>query len=220
MIRNRTKRLITIAAMILAAHLGGCASDQGMDRFGENPIAADFDAAKDRKPTPETLYAMARLLAARQRDDEAEHVLVRVTNEHPEFVPAYNDLAELMVRKGDLDEAVKRINFGLAFDPSNAVLLNNLGMVYILKEDYARALELFERALENDGRNGRYRTNKAVALGMLGEYEHALATYQQVLPRGDAHYNVGVICEARHDLERAEEEFAAARKLGFKPPKR
>ena len=52
--------------------------------------------------------------------------------------------------------------------------------------------------------------NMAVALGMMGRYPEALALYQQVLPAGEAHYNLGVLCDARHDTARATQEYRAA----------
>jgi hypothetical protein len=53
----------------------------------------------------------------------------------------------------------------------------------------------------------------ALALGMCGKYDQALVLYQEVLPVADAHYNLGLLCQARDDTKRAEDEFATPHSL-------
>jgi hypothetical protein len=58
--------------------------------------------------------------------------------------------------------------------------------------------------------DARYRGNMALALGMLGRYEESLSLYQQVVSPSDAHFNLAVICDARKDPARAEQEYKLA----------
>ena len=58
-----------------------------------------------------------------------------------------------------------------------------------------------------------YRGNVAMAVGMQGRYDEALTLYKQVLTPADAHYNLGVLCEARGDVTRAFDEYARAKEL-------
>ena len=78
--------------------------------------------------------------------------------------------------------------------------------------DYKRALEFFTKAAAADPDNARYRANMAMSVGMLGRYDEALTLYMQILSPADAHFNLGVICEARDDLDRAFEEYGKAKK--------
>src|SRR5688572_21216890 len=102
----------TFTAALLAAGvvgLAGCATPAQPQRL---PVAEtmpqqvdiDFEKGVNRPPTPKTLYVMAKLYVGQGRDDEAERLLLKVLAENPKFVPAYCDLAEVMVRHRRPDE--------------------------------------------------------------------------------------------------------------------
>jgi hypothetical protein len=56
-----------------------------------------------------------------------------------------------------------------------------------------------------------------LALGLLGRYDESLALYEQVVPSGEAHYNLSVIAQKNADGPRAGRERGLAREMGFKP---
>jgi len=170
----------------------------------------DFDVGGDRPPTVRTLHAMARVLANQGRDGQCELVLLKLTDEYPDFGPAYVELAELYVRNGHADEAVRVLGRGVELIPDDAVLRNDYGMALFLRSDYERALFQFEAASTLDPYDARSRANAASALGMMGRYDEALELYLQVLTRVDAYHNVGVLAEARGDGDRAAGAFEAA----------
>ena len=173
-----------------------------------------FAAGAGRAPTLKTRYAMARLLATQGKDNECIFILEQLIRERPQCLPAYSDLAEIYMRHRRLPEAIRTLEAGLAVarrqDP---VLVNNLGMCRMIQGDYAVALAAFTTADTLAPDDARFKANRATALGMLGRYDEALAHYQQVLAPADAHYNLAVICEARNDLERAQEEYRLANDL-------
>ena len=107
---------------------------------------------------------------------------------------------------------------GHAIAPQNPVILNNLGMCQMLNNEYGPALKCFMEATKLAPANARYQANMAVALGMLGEYDLALDVYKNTVPAAEAHYNLAVLCEARKDSQRAEQEFRRAANLGLKLP--
>jgi Flp pilus assembly protein TadD len=184
--------------------------------------ADPFDSAMNAPPNPQTLFRLARILAAQGRDDECRHVLQDVNRRYPEFAPAYCDLAELHMRAGRTDEAGEVLERGIQACPRDARLAGNLGMCFMVKGDYTRALDAFNKAAALGTDDARHRSNMAVALGMLGRYEEALAEYEKVVGPATAHYNVGVLANARDDKVRAESEFALAYqmdpKLAVTPP--
>jgi predicted Zn-dependent protease len=173
----------------------------------------EFEKAVDRPPTPKTLLMLAKVYAGQDSDPQAEVLLRRIIATDPKFIAAYPELAELQLRKRQVDEAIKTLRAGLAVSPREAVLLNNLGMCYLLKRDYDAALHAFVRAAATRPDDARYRSNAAMALGMLGRYTEAASLYKQVLPAADVHYNLGVICQARNDTVRAAQEFKFADEL-------
>ena len=114
------------------------------------------------------------------------------------------------MRQQDLDGAAKVLSAGLQVAPRQSLLWNNLGMCYLFGQKYDKALESFTVATGIAPSSTMYRSNMATALGMQGRYEEALSLYRQVLPMDEAHYNLGVVCQARNDTARAKQEFDAA----------
>jgi tetratricopeptide (TPR) repeat protein len=202
---------------ILLAAAGGCAgagagpSDGGAMARPDN--CDGFDAATNRPPTAQTLYAMGRILATQRRDSECEAVFRRVVREHPEFLPARSALAEVLLRGRRPNEAIELLSTGLRYSPRDPVLLNDLGMCYMIKGAYENALRNFAQAAAASPSDARYRANTAAALGLLGRYDESLSAYLRVLAPADAHYNLAVLCEARRDHDRAIAEYRRANEL-------
>lgn len=195
----------------------GCASEEepyDIKAPRNEQLAEDeFADGVDRDPAPTTVHALAQILIKQGKDKQAEFVLMRLIKEHPKFIPAYNELAELYLRTERLGDAVETLELGLKMAPEDPVLLNNLGMCHLLRENYEEALESFTAAAAVFPTDARYRSNMATALGMQGNYDECLALYEQVVPPDEAHYNLAVVCEARGDEERAKLEFERAERL-------
>ena len=210
---RRTGAAFLLVLACVALMLGGCQQD-GVLAFGQkDEVDTEWLMGSDRPPSAKTLHSMARIFAAQGRDAEAEFVLKKVMNDYPGFMPAYVEMSEIHMRQRQVESAIHVLEAGLAVSPGDAVLLNDIGMCWVVKEDCERALQLFTKAAAADPDNARYRANMAMSVGMLGRYDEALTLYKQVLSPADAHYNLGVLCEARDDLTRAFEEYAKAKQL-------
>jgi tetratricopeptide (TPR) repeat protein len=131
------------------------------------------------------------------RDDQAEVVLTKIIREHPRFTPAYNTLAELKMRQRRTDEAIQILSGGLEMEAYDPVLLNNLGMCWMIKRKYEKALEYFTAAAGVNPQSARYRANMAVCLAFLGRDVEALSLYRQILPDKQASQNLQIIQAAR-----------------------
>ncbi len=205
-------KFCTLAVML---SMFGCAapSHSPAPVADKNEPSSEFDTAKDRAPTARTLYTMARILETQGKDVEAEQILRKIVTEHAKFVPAYCDLAETLLRQRRSDEAEHTLRAGLSVSAHDPVLTNDLGMCKLLRGEYDEALVRFTRAAGERPDDARFRGNMAVALGMLGRYSESLALYQLILPQDEAHYNLAVLCDARHDIERASSEYQTAQDL-------
>lgn len=157
-----------------------------------------FETEANRPATAKTLWAMANILATQGKDAECEFVLKRIIHEHPAFLPAYNNMAELQMRQGNIKAAVKTLHHGLRVDPEAPVLLNNLGMCWIFLQDNMIALEMFTKAAGAMPENRRYRANMAVALGLMDRDEESLSLFKQVLPVDLANQNLAVLLETEY----------------------
>jgi len=178
---------------------GGCSEPARSIRVREasSVVSPSRDQVQcDRPPTEKTLFAMADILATQGKDKQCEFVLTSCILQYPRFVPAYNSLAELLMRQGRVNEAVHALSQGLQVRPDDPVLLNNLGMCLLVGKDYDRALEYFTKAAGRQPESRKYRTNMATALGLLGRHEEAASLLQQVLLENDASHNAQVLREA------------------------
>lgn len=210
------KRLSQFASLIMLGALTACTltttrADSGYMPLGSQGADERFETSAGRAPTINTLYSMATICVIQGRDSEAEIILNKLVHDYPDFAAAYSELAALYLRNDMTDSAVEILLLGLERMPTEPVLLSNLGMCYILQEQYSQALERFTQASAANSRDARHRANMAVALGMLGRLDEALALYMQIVSPLDAHYNLGVICDARGDHERAALEYQLAR---------
>jgi Flp pilus assembly protein TadD len=198
---HRTAVLFITALVCAGAFLCGCGQGRSAKKLETDYSRTEadllFNKGADQPPSLKTLYVMADILVAQGRDDQAEAVLTRILHEHPQFTPAYNNLAEIKMRKRRIDEAVKILSEGLEVDSRDPVLLNNLGMCWMIKRRYEKALEFFTEAAGVNPQNTKYRANMAVALGFLGRDEEALALYGQILPEKQASRNLETIRAAR-----------------------
>ena len=200
-----------LAAALLAT-LAGCVStpSPGLGTLGRGNDDSTFDAAGDRAPTVGSMHSMARLCISQGRDRDAENVLQNILEQQVDFLPAYEELAQIYLRADMVDSAVAELRAGLVIAPRDAVFLNDLGMCQLLQHDYVSALDNFTQAAGRCPTNARCRANMAVALGMLGRTDEALSLYLQVLPPADAHWNVAVLCDANRNAERALREYVRA----------
>jgi len=172
-----------------------------------------FDRAADPAPTVQTLHSLSRVMAAQGRQGECRLVLERLIEDHPRFLQAYNELAELHLRADRFEAAMAVLRAGLEVEPRDGVLLNNLGLCHFLRAEFEPALEQFTLAAAAEPGDARNRANMAAALGMQGRLDEALALYYQILPPAEAHHDVAVLCEAIGLEERARAEFSRAERL-------
>jgi Flp pilus assembly protein TadD len=192
--------LFCIWSAAFASFAGGCSETTRVGPVADsapNLFESDFQRDRDRPPTAKTLYAMADILATQGRESESEIIMRRIIQEHPKFLPAYNDLAELQMRQARIGAAVATLDKGLRIYPNDPVLLNNLGMCRLLQKEYERAVELFTRAAAVIPQSSRYRSNLAVALALAGREEESLSLFRQVLPRDQADHNLNILRQAR-----------------------
>lgn len=205
--------LLAAAAQLMFTLPAGCGVQRQTVQY-PNWAETDFGSAAHRPPTAKTLYQMAKMLAARGRDVEAQTVLTTCLGRYPPFLPAYVEMADLHVRHRKFDAAIDILMQALERSPDDPIIHNNLGMCWLLRRDYEQSLAEFTKAAEASPDDARFRGNLALATGMLGLYEEALALYLQLVSPAQAHYNLALICEAREDQTRAKREFSIAKSMG------
>lgn len=209
-----THRIASFATvlLVLGATLG-CETQQRISYSAPHDQQDAFDKGANRPPTPDTLYRLAVLLEAQGKDDQAEAVYLNTLDRFPDYVPAYCGLGAMMVRHGRVDAGMQKLEQAHQLSPTDPVILNDIGMCWMLKSEHDKALDSFTRAAALAPDDTRYRANMALATGMMGRYDEAYALYEQIMRPARAHYNLSVVAEARNDMAKADEEFAKAKAL-------
>ena len=191
-------KYVSIMVACVIVLIAGCelpppnGSVMGANRTANQPPMEDpFNP--DRPPTAKTMYLMADILSAQDKDGEAEQLYDRIITQYPDFLPAYNDLSALQMRQRRIPEAMRTLEAGLKIKPDDPVLLNNMGMCCLIRKEYEKALSYFTEAAGLVPENTRYRSNMATTLALLGRREEALSLYRQILPEGEAMENIQIL---------------------------
>ena len=185
-----------VLLMVVLLLLQGCSEDVASRDIEKNSAKLVFEDAADKPPTTKTLFILADILATQGKDQQAELVLRKIIAEEPQFSPAWNSLAELQMRQRHIDEAIKTISGALKLNSNDPVLINNLGMCWMVRHDYKKALEMFTTASGMHPENARYRANMAVTLALMGRDSEALSLFRQTLPESQAQHNLKTIRDA------------------------
>jgi len=207
--QSGNRALIHLCAVLLGITLfvgTGCASsnrgeaDKKADARDarRQRVEDEFDRGARRQPSARTLYAMARILVAKGRDRDAIYLLNRTVQQYPKFAPAYNEMAGIYLRSDRVNDAIEVLSMGLKHAPHDSVMRNNLGLCWLVKQEYARAAGEFRIAADAAPDNAVYRANHALALGMLGRSDEAAKVYDGVISDVSIEHNLSVLARARH----------------------
>ncbi|MEX2152213.1 MAG: DUF4388 domain-containing protein [Gemmatimonadaceae bacterium] len=100
------------------------------------------------KPSP-AWYHFAALAASLLGDHgRAQQLLEEGITQHPHVAALHNNLAALLERRGQYDEALHAAERGLADDPAMAQLHKNIGDLYYRANRFDEAFSAFERAVK------------------------------------------------------------------------
>lgn len=99
-------------------------------------------ASKPRDP--QMRFMRAGILVELDRKDEAEKMLVALTQDYPELPEPYNNLAVLLAARNELEQARAALEMALRNDSAYATAHENLGdvLAQLAARSYAKALQL------------------------------------------------------------------------------
>jgi superkiller protein 3 len=134
---------------------------------------------------------------------------------HEDDDPRLQEAARL-VAAGNLQDAEAKYRVILAEKP-NSHTFNDLGVLYLKKDEEAKALDYLNKALSTPPNYVRSYFNRALAYSHLGNSKAAIADYtafiQQMPNNFDAHYNVGLLYLKTRDYNNAMRVFETAKGL-------
>jgi tetratricopeptide (TPR) repeat protein len=143
------------------------------------------EEAIDKHPnSPEALFLRGEVARGRGMDKTAKAVFEQVIELAPSYVEAYDKLAALEERDGELDKAEATLTRGLQNVPQNNTLLSRLAAVHLQAGQLAKALEDFRVLVDREPSNAELRTRYAGLLDEMGFPKQAIAQFEQLHSRG------------------------------------
>lgn len=143
----------------------------------------------------ELYFATTRQTEAQDRERLLKAYISRYGQDHR----ALNDLGALAFVAGQLDEAVDYLNSANRITPNNHAVLNNLGLVYAARKDYAQAAQNFQASYA-----AKPTPEAAFNLGVIYEkraqYAAAAEAFGNAGDLAGAHYNAGLSRLLMNDL--------------------
>jgi len=200
--RHISRRLIQFIPIIIALAcilIAGCSETKSGSKL--NLDDHRFESVRDPRPTGKTLVTMANILTAQGKYAQSEGLLRKAIEEEPEFVPAYEHLSELYMHLGKTELAILILDAGLQQSPDNPRLLNNMGMCWLVRKDYDKALDAFVKSAGLMPDKAKYRSNMAVTLALMGRYEEARSLFEQVMTKEESEHNLAILRQAAENVK-------------------
>lgn len=138
-----------------------------------------------------------------------EHLTVVVQNSKGSW-KAHNGLGVIADLAHNTDEAIAHYEAALAIEPTNPMLLNNLGYSYYLAGNTVKAKHLFNQALNFNNKYDRAIHNLALMYIKEGNVSHAAALFNRIMPVHESFNNIGYISMINGQFSIADEYLRRA----------
>jgi tetratricopeptide (TPR) repeat protein len=170
--------------------------------------------ADDRDPRAPTYASLGRALADAGRLAEAQRALERTVALSPRFAGAHLALADVRLRRDDLDAAEASYRRVLELDASSPAAWNNLGTIAGRRGRAAEAIALYRRALEADGDDVAALSNLGHALLAGGDLGGARGAFERLVTTdpedAGAHHQLANLLAWSGDRERSRDHYQRA----------
>jgi len=157
-------RSIALAALCAAALIAGACAGRAASGAPvtdpEGGIAVDASTLWDPNAPKDPIVAYRLRLAT-----------------EPANPALYNNLANLYVMRGWIDEAIRSYKKAIDLEPRSPILWNNLGTAYLKEGKQSKAYGAFLRAVKIDEKYALGWYNIGVIYDQAGNYDRALEMY-------------------------------------------
>jgi len=158
------------------------------------------DFVKNDKTKANIIYNYALILDVSKKVDEAIPFYMEVLKLNPKHTKTKINLGVMYMNltPPDLDTALALFLQVYNDDKNNFEANNNLGNVYLLKEDYLNSILYYQNALKSDSKSLEARSNLSRAYAKNGDYEKAKESYTELLRMNqkdwDAYIELAKVC--------------------------
>jgi len=184
---------------------------------------AHYRRATEIYPDCTSLINLAYLLHKTGRPDEALEVFRRAFQSpmrpsDPNYLAlALLDFSELLIGKGEFDEAAGPLNYALQLEPNNLRIWVDIGNLLAGKQQFQQAIPWYEDTLKAKPNLPGIHCSLAAALTGIGRIEEAadhLNTALQLDPENaDVHNNLGILLARLGKTDEAMDQFKDALRI-------
>lgn len=139
---------------------------------------------------------------------KAENFFKKAVELKPMYAKAYNNLANIEVRRENLDQAILYDLKAVEIDPSYPEAYYNIALIYKKKKDFANEISYLDATIKADPKFYDAYFTKGLAYYAAGNYEQAKYNFTEVIKLKNDHYlasqNLGIIYA--NELNRTEAE--------------
>jgi tetratricopeptide (TPR) repeat protein len=171
------------------------------------------------KVTPsdtDSMLLLARLYRASDQPAKAEEVYRKILQTDPESRVGIANLAEIYIQKGSFDDAVELLS-KIPESDMDSQLLGMLAYSYSQGQHFDKAIDTYQKALEQDPKNANLERYYADALLSAGKTEEARAELKKVLENepddGASYKRLAMLDREEGHFDEARQEFEKARSL-------
>lgn len=228
-----------LAAMVAVLAVSGCVSGRGQNNQKPDPAAYHFqmglsylgernyssalfdltEAEKLDPENPDVLYNLGKAFVGKKRPDLAEAKFLKAILLKPGFSVARNDLGVAYLELKRWDSAIqqfKAVKDDLFYDNNENACIN-LGLAYLGKGDYPKALEELQAVAAQNPRNPIIRLSLGRVWFAMDKNEQAIAEYSRALEiykdYGAAYFYLGQAQLKLNRIDAARASFKEAVRL-------
>jgi tetratricopeptide (TPR) repeat protein len=158
-----------------------------------------------------------------QMYQDVETVWQTTIRKNPAAWMAHNNLGAVLLKKGELDDAIDHFSKAIEIKPDEASAFANLGNAWLRKGEPGEAIFQYQKAVELKPAEAGLHYNLANALLARGEVDDAIAEYQATLTinpnYADAHNNLGAVLLQQGKLDEAIDHYQKALEINPQDPR-
>lgn len=200
-----SRGLLTLLLVVFSV---GCAGSG--EKNGGSFVKVPAHKKKSESASSELKLAAAMVCMRDEQYSEARKIFKDILEKDPDCVDAILGIARLDELAMRSEEAEKGYRLALEKAPNNARVATVVAQYYASVEDYPKAAQLLERAIDLDPDQKAYHYELAVVLTRQGKLDESLPHFTQSVGAGAAHYNVGRILYDQKRYDESEQHFLQA----------
>ena len=166
-------------------------------------------------------YNYAQLLQARGEQEQAAEELRSFISHLPQYVPAYEQLAKILIKQGDFAEAIAQCQKALRFNPSFSPIYYHLAFALARQGKFTESIETYRQLIKLNPEGSVDTYNQIGQIQVhLGRLDEAAETFRKAIEFNlaseskkdipDVHFNLGFVLKRLDKNYQAHDELQKA----------